>query len=131
MNSGGATNALSHFECDPFDLLGNAPYSNPPKSSPEKGEKSRREQQIFDCRKQWIFDDGSLENQWLLPKCLLDFEGSETLKTALYLRTASYKSIPKIVYLMDFLIYLFISSNKPYTRLFWKTGHHLGTIAQS
>ena len=74
MNSGGATNALSHFECDPFDLLGNAPYSNLPKSSPEKGEKSRREQQIFNCRKQWIFDDGSLENQWQLPKCLLDFE---------------------------------------------------------
>ena len=74
MNSGGATNALSHFECDPFDLLGNAPYSNPPKSSPEKGEKSRREQQIFNCRKQRIFDDGSLENQWQLPKCLLDFE---------------------------------------------------------
>lgn len=76
MNSGGATNALSHFECDPFDLLGNAPYSNPPKSSPEKGEKSRREQQIFNCRKQWIFDDESLENQWQLPKCLLDFECS-------------------------------------------------------
>ena len=62
------------FECDPFDLLGNAPYSNPPKSSPEKGEKSRREQQIFNCRKWRIFDDGSLENQWQLPKCLLDFE---------------------------------------------------------
>ena len=76
LNSGGATNALSHFECDPFDLLGNAPYSNPPKSSPEKGEKSRREQQIFNCRKQWIFNDGSLENQWQLPKCLLDFESS-------------------------------------------------------
>ena len=74
MNSGGATNALSHFECDPFDLLGNAPYSNPPKSSPDKGEKSRREQQIFNCRKPWIFDDGSLENQRQLPKCLLDFE---------------------------------------------------------
>ena len=29
------------FECDPFDLLGNAPYSNPPKFSPEKGEKSK------------------------------------------------------------------------------------------
>ena len=28
LNSGGATNALSHFECDPFDLLGNAPYVN-------------------------------------------------------------------------------------------------------
>ena len=66
--------ASKNFECDPFDLLGNAPYSNPPKSSPEKGEKSRREQQIFNCRKQWIFDDGSLENQEKLPKCLLDFE---------------------------------------------------------
>jgi len=43
--------------------LGNAPYSNPPKSSPEKGEKSRREQQIFNCRKWRVFDDGSLENQ--------------------------------------------------------------------
>ena len=74
MNSGGATNALSHFECDPFDLLGNAPYSNPPKSSPEKGEKSRREQQIFNCRKLCVFDDGSLENQKKLPKYLLDFE---------------------------------------------------------
>ena len=67
---------MQTFECDPFDLLGNAPYSNPPKSSPEKGEKSRREQQIFNCRKRWIFDDGSLENQWQLPKCLLDFECS-------------------------------------------------------
>ena len=76
MNSGGATNALSHFECDPFDLLGNAPYSNPPKSSPEKGEKSRREQQIFNCRKWRVFDDRSLENQLQLPKCLLDFECS-------------------------------------------------------
>ena len=65
---------MQTFECDPFDLLGNAPYSNPPKSSPEKGEKSRREQQIFNCRKPWIFDDGSLENQRQLPKCLLDFE---------------------------------------------------------
>ena len=67
---------MQTFECDPFDLLGNAPYSNPPKSSPEKGEKSRREQQIFNCRKPWIFDDGSLENQRQLPKCLLDFESS-------------------------------------------------------
>ena len=67
---------MQTFECDPFDLLGNAPYSNPPKSSPEKGEKSRREKQIFNCRKQWIFDDGPLENQWQLPKCLLDFECS-------------------------------------------------------
>ena len=67
---------MQTFECDPFDLLGNAPYSNPPKSSPEKGEKSRREQQIFNRRKQWLFDDGSLENQEKLPKCLLDFESS-------------------------------------------------------
>ena len=95
LNSGGATNALSHFECDPFDLLGNAPYSNLPKSSPEKGEKSRREQQIFNCRKQWIFDDGSLENQWQLPKCLLDFE-SISLRPLRYVclfsfyRTASH-----------------------------------------
>lgn len=74
LNSGDVISVLSHFECDPFDLLGNAPYSNPPKSSPEKGEKSRREQQIFNCRKQWIFDDGSLENQEKFPKCLLDFE---------------------------------------------------------
>jgi len=67
---------MQTFECDPFDLLGNAPYSNPPKSSPEKREKSRREQQIFNCRKQWVFDDEPLENQWQLPKCLLDFECS-------------------------------------------------------
>ena len=59
LNSGGATNALSHFECDPFDLLGNAPYSNPPKSSPEKGEKSRREQQIFNCGEWCVFDDST------------------------------------------------------------------------
>ena len=52
---------MQTFECDPFDLLGNAPYSNPPKSSPEKGEKSRREQQIFNCRKQLVFDDDSLK----------------------------------------------------------------------
>ena len=91
MNSGGATNALSHFECDPFDLLGNAPYSNPPKSSPEKGEKSRREQQIFNCRKQWIFDDGSLENQWLLPKRLLDFE-SISLRPLRYVCLFSFLS---------------------------------------
>ena len=89
LNSGGATNALSHFECDPFDLLGNAPYSNPPKSSPEKGEKSRREQQIFNCRKPWIFDDGSLENQRQLPKCLLDFE-SISLRPLRYVCLFSY-----------------------------------------
>lgn len=70
------TSRMQTFECDPFDLLGNAPYSNPPKSSPEKGEKSRREQQIFNCRKQWIFDDEPLKNQWQLSKCLLDFECS-------------------------------------------------------
>ncbi len=95
LNSGGATNALSHFECDPFDLLGNAPYSNPPKSSPEKGEKSRREQQIFNCRKWRVFDDRSLENQGQLPKCLLDFE-SISLRPLRYVclfsfyRTASH-----------------------------------------
>ena len=95
LNSGGATNALSHFECDPFDLLGNAPYSNPLKSSPEKGEKSRREQQIFNCRKWCIFDDGSLDNRWQLPKCLLDFE-SISLRPLRYVclfsfyRTASH-----------------------------------------
>ena len=58
-----SASGLQTFECDPFDLLGNAPYSNPPKSSPEKGEKSRREQQIFNCRKWCVFDDESLENQ--------------------------------------------------------------------
>ena len=83
------------FECDPFDLLGNAPYSNPPKSSPEKGEKSRREQQIFNCRKWRVFDDRSLENQLQLPKCLLDFE-SISLRPLRYVclfsfyRTASH-----------------------------------------
>ena len=76
LNSGGATNALSHFECDLFDLLSNAPYSNPPKSSPEKGEKSTRDQQIYTLRKHWIFAVGSLESQEKLPKCLLDFECS-------------------------------------------------------
>ena len=74
LNSGGATNALSHFECDPFALLGNAPYSNPPKSSPEKGEKSRREQQILSCRKCADFNDNTMENQEEFPKCRLDFE---------------------------------------------------------
>ena len=74
MNSGGATNALSHFECDPFDLLGNAPYVNLQKSFPEKGEKSRREQQILSCRKCADFDDNTMENQEELPKCRLDFE---------------------------------------------------------
>ena len=74
MNSGGATNALSHFECDPFDLLGNAPYVNLQKSFPEKGEKSRREQQILSCRKCADFNDNTMENQEEFPKCRLDFE---------------------------------------------------------
>ena len=74
MNSGGATNALSHFECDLFDLLSNAPYVNLQKSFPEKGEKSRREQQILSCRKRVDFDDDSQRNQTQLPKCRLDFE---------------------------------------------------------
>ena len=86
------------FECDPFDLLGNAPYSNPPKSSPEKGEKSRREQQIFNCRKWRIFDDGSLENQWQLPKCLLDFE-SISLRPLRYVCLFSfYRTAPHSVW---------------------------------
>ena len=76
MNSGGATNALSHFECDPFDLLGNAPYVNLQKSFPEKGEKSRREQQILSCRKCADFNDNTMENQEEFPKCRLDFECS-------------------------------------------------------
>ena len=79
MNSGGATNALSHFECDPFDLLGNAPYVNLQKSFPEKGEKSRREQQILSCRKCADFDDNTMENQGELPKCRLDFESSTSM----------------------------------------------------
>ena len=74
LNSGGATNALSHFECDPFDLLGNAPYVNLQKSFPEKGEKSRREQQILSCRKCADFNDNTMENQEEFPKCRLDFE---------------------------------------------------------
>ena len=76
LNSGGATNALSHFECDLFDLLSNAPYVNLQKSFPEKGEKSRREQQILSCRKRVDFDDDSQRNQTQLPKCRLDFECS-------------------------------------------------------
>ena len=78
LNSGGATNALSHFECDPFDLLGNAPYVNLQKSFPEKGEKSRREQQILSCRKCADFNDNTMENQEEFPKCLLDFESGIT-----------------------------------------------------
>ena len=62
------------FECDLFDLLSNAPYVNLQKSFPEKGEKSRREQQILSCRKRVDFDDDSQRNQTQLPKCRLDFE---------------------------------------------------------
>ena len=86
MNSGGATNALSHFECDPFDLLGNAPYVNLQKSFPEKGEKSRREQQILSCRKCADFNDNTMENQEEFPKCRLDFESLKLLDEAGSLR---------------------------------------------
>ena len=95
LNSGGATNALSHFECDLFDLLSNAPYVNLQKSFPEKGEKSRREQQILSCRKRVDFDDDSQRNQTQLPKCRLDFE-SISLRPLRYVclfnfyRTASH-----------------------------------------
>ena len=74
MNSGDVISVLSHFECDLFDLLSNAPYVNLQKSFPEKGEKSRREQQILSCRKRVDFDDDSQRNQTQLPKCRLDFE---------------------------------------------------------
>ena len=74
LNSGDVIGVLSHFECDLFDLLSNAPYVNLQKSFPEKGEKSRREQQILNCRKRVDFDDGSQRNQIQLPKCRLDFE---------------------------------------------------------
>ena len=95
LNSGGATNALSHFECDPFDLLGNAPYVNLQKSFPEKGEKSRRAQQILSCRKCADFNDNTMENQEEFPKCRLDFE-SISLRPLRYVclfsfyRTASH-----------------------------------------
>lgn len=82
LNSGGATNALSHFECDPFDLLGNAPYVNLQKSFPEKGEKSRREQQILSCKKCADFNDNTMENQEEFPKCRLDFESLKLLDEA-------------------------------------------------
>ena len=98
LNSGGATNALSHFECDPFDLLGNAPYSNPPKSSPEKGEKSRREQQILSCRKCADFNDNTMENQEEFPKCRLDFE-SISLRPLRYVCLFSfYRTAPHSVW---------------------------------
>ena len=76
LNSGDVISVLSHFECDLFDLLSNAPYVNLQKSFPEKGEKSRREQQILSCRKRVDFDDDSQRNQTQLPKCRLDFECS-------------------------------------------------------
>lgn len=74
LNSGDVISVLSHFECDLFDLLSNAPYVNLQKSFPEKGEKNRREQQILSCRKRVDFDDDSQRNQTQLPKCRLDFE---------------------------------------------------------
>ena len=91
LNSGGATNALSHFECDPFDLLGNAPYVNLQKSFPEKGEKSRREQQILSCRKCADFNDNTMENQEEFPKCRLDFE-SISLRPLRYVCLFSFLS---------------------------------------
>ena len=39
MNSGDVISVLSHFECDLFDLLSNAPYVNLQKSFPEKERK--------------------------------------------------------------------------------------------
>uniref|UniRef100_UPI003FED3CFA hypothetical protein n=1 Tax=Gemmiger formicilis TaxID=745368 RepID=UPI003FED3CFA len=75
-NQGQLPKCLLDFECDPFDLLGNAPYVNLQKSFPEKGEKSRREQQILSCRKCADFNDNTMENQEEFPKCRLDFECS-------------------------------------------------------
>ena len=98
LNSGGATNALSHFECDLFDLLSNAPYVNLQKSFPEKGEKSRREQQILSCRKRVDFDDDSQRNQTQLPKCRLDFE-SISLRPLRYVCLFSfYRTAPHSVW---------------------------------
>ena len=98
LNSGGATNALSHFECDPFDLLGNAPYVNLQKSFPEKGEKSRREQQILSCRKCADFNDNTMENQEEFPKCRLDFE-SISLRPLRYVCLFSfYRTVPHSVW---------------------------------
>ena len=98
LNSGGATNALSHFECDPFDLLGNAPYVNLQKSFPEKGEKSRREQQILSCRKCADFNDNTMENQEEFPKCRLDFE-SISLRPLRYVCLFSfYRTAPHSVW---------------------------------
>ena len=89
LNSGDVIGVLSHFECDLFDLLSNAPYSNPLKFSLEKGEKSRREQQILNCRKRVNFDDDSQRNQGQLPKCRLDFE-SISLRLLRYVCLCSF-----------------------------------------
>ena len=97
LNSGGATNALSHFECDPFDLLGNAPYVNLQKSFPEKGEKSRREQQILSCRKCADFNDNTMENQEEFPKCRLDFE-SISLRPLRYISKYIFMANLRFVY---------------------------------
>ena len=89
LNSGDVISVLSHFECDLFDLLSNAPYVNLQKSFPEKGEKSRREQQILSCRKRVDFDDDSQRNQTQLPKCRLDFE-SISLRPLRYVSLFSF-----------------------------------------
>ena len=86
------------FECDLFDLLSNAPYVNLQKSFPEKGEKSRREQQILSCRKRVDFDDDSQRNQTQLPKCRLDFE-SISLRPLRYVCLFSfYRTAPHSVW---------------------------------
>ena len=86
------------FECDPFDLLGNAPYVNLQKSFPEKGEKSRREQQILSCRKCADFNDNTMENQEEFPKCRLDFE-SISLRPLRYVCLFSfYRTAPHSVW---------------------------------
>ena len=89
---------LLDFECDPFDLLGNAPYVNLQKSFPEKGEKSRREQQILSCRKCADFNDNTMENQEVFPKCRLDFE-SISLRPLRYVCLFSfYRTAPHSVW---------------------------------
>ena len=98
LNSGDVISVLSHFECDLFDLLSNAPYVNLQKSFPEKGEKSRREQQILSCRKRVDFDDDSQRNQTQLPKCRLDFE-SISLRPLRYVCLFSfYRTAPHSVW---------------------------------
>ena len=89
---------MQTFECDPFDLLGNAPYVNLQKSFPEKGEKSRREQQILSCRKCADFNDNTMENQEEFPKCRLDFE-SISLRPLRYVCLFSfYRTAPHSVW---------------------------------